>query len=160
MPIKSLQRLHPEYRDIEILISRKVRNEGLPLVVYETKRSHKRQDELFARGSSKARGGQSPHNWGLAADRVLVPDSTFWAPKYRPKHPWDMGVDEDRTEIINPMVFEVWKQYGRLVRDAGARWGGLWKKPGQLIGWDPFHSQAHNWRKLKIRDGEWWNGVQ
>ena len=38
--------------------------------IFETYRSAERQNSLFAKGVSKARAGQSPHNFGLAADYV------------------------------------------------------------------------------------------
>lgn len=40
------------------------------LEIFETYRSGERQDRLFAEGVSEARAGQSPHNFGLAADFV------------------------------------------------------------------------------------------
>lgn len=38
--------------------------------VFETFRDGQRQDRLFAKGTSKARAGQSAHNHGLAVDMV------------------------------------------------------------------------------------------
>ena len=38
--------------------------------VFETYRSPAAQDEAYARGNSRARGGQSPHQFGMAVDYV------------------------------------------------------------------------------------------
>jgi len=38
--------------------------------IFETYRSGERQDSLFLKGVTKARAGQSPHNFGLACDYV------------------------------------------------------------------------------------------
>ncbi len=41
---------------------------GVPIKWHSYYRSPAEQDELFRRGATKARGWQSPHNYGLAVD--------------------------------------------------------------------------------------------
>lgn len=68
--------LHPEFRAIcERLLKNLTRlhKSGelqLRFEVFETCRSIGRQQRLFAEGVTKARGNQSPHNFGLACDFV------------------------------------------------------------------------------------------
>jgi uncharacterized protein YcbK (DUF882 family) len=41
---------------------------GAPVEFHEYYRSPQRQNELYFQGKTKAKGGQSSHNWGLAVD--------------------------------------------------------------------------------------------
>ena len=72
----ALVRLHPEFagraHELEEFLTDayKARVTKTRFKVYESFRSFERQDYLFKKGSTKARGGQSPHNYGLAADFV------------------------------------------------------------------------------------------
>src|SRR5688500_5752225 len=112
-----------------------IETEGLPFRVFETRRPFSRSQELFMRGRaykdgvavvvdkskvvSNARAGQSPHNYGLAIDCVLITDAAhaFWADETPPTGPWDDGRS-------NPLVKLAWDRYGRCVRKADLSWGG------------------------------------
>jgi peptidoglycan L-alanyl-D-glutamate endopeptidase CwlK len=76
----------------------------LQMFLTEGFRSSERQDELYAQGRTKpgrvvtqAKGGQSPHNHGLAVDFAFV-----------------KGAKQD------------WKKFGHCVRLVGLEWGGDW----------------------------------
>ena len=72
----SLNSLHNEFRPVAIeLYERMVRSHQSGFVkyrfdIFETLRSFDRQNDLFAKGVTKARAGDSAHNFGLAIDLV------------------------------------------------------------------------------------------
>jgi hypothetical protein len=73
---RSMSRLHGEYRRVFETLEERLRGAyeaGLTksyFKVFETFRSAERQDYLFKVGTTKARAGQSAHNFGLAVDFV------------------------------------------------------------------------------------------
>lgn len=82
---------------------------GLDVALFDGFRSFQRQDDLYAQGRTKpgkkvtkARGGQSWHNYGLAADLVFKRDG---------KWTWDGN----------------WDVLGRIGKRHGLLWGGDWK---------------------------------
>lgn len=86
--------------------------EGIDLRVVSAYRGHAEQDRLFAKGRSapgqrvtNARGGQSWHNFGLAADL---------APFIKGRISWD------------EKEFD-WQSIGRWAKAADLEWGGNWK---------------------------------
>ena len=75
MADSSLSHLDPQFAQAVEYLLEWADYEGLAPVVTETFRSAERQDELYAQGRTapgaivtKARGGESPHQYGLAAD--------------------------------------------------------------------------------------------
>lgn len=89
--------------------------EKLPVYLVEGLRSFARSDELYAQGRTapgaivtKARAGQSYHNFGLAVDCVLT-DS-----KGQPT--WDF-----------PPGGNPWRRVVTLARGRGLAWGGDWR---------------------------------
>lgn len=96
---------------------------GIPFYGFYFHRSHALQDKLYAKGRSKAKGGQSPHNYGLAVDMV---HSTRY---------WDLSRDE-------------WAMIGTIGKEVARRlnikvtWGGDWQF------YDPAHWQLSNWKDL------------
>lgn len=104
--------LHPFFRDkIKKLLS-DARSLGFNVDVFQGYRSKEEQDKLFAKGRTepgaivtKARGGYSWHNFGIAADIVFKKDGKWsWAEE----HPWSL--------------------LGDIGRELGLDWGGLWPK--------------------------------
>lgn len=84
---------------------------GYTVHVFEGYRSIARQNELYAQGRTtpgnivtKAKGGESIHNYGAAVDIVFGPKGK---PSWNPKEPWDK-------------LGEVGKKYG-------FEWGGDWE---------------------------------
>lgn len=84
-----------------------------------TLRTFEEQNELYAQGRTKpgaivtrAKGGQSWHNYGLAVDIVLIVDK---------KPVWDIKTDYDKDGRSDWMeVVDVFKRHGW-------EWGGDWK---------------------------------
>lgn len=84
-----------------------------------TLRTFEEQNELYAQGRTKpgvvvtrAKGGQSWHNYGMAVDIVLLVDK---------KAVWDIKTDYDKDGRSDWMeVVDVFKRYGW-------EWGGDWK---------------------------------
>ena len=58
--------LHPDVAEFERTFLKRTFKLGIPLYTDQAVRTRAEQDELFALGRSKAKGGQSPHNYGLA----------------------------------------------------------------------------------------------
>jgi peptidoglycan L-alanyl-D-glutamate endopeptidase CwlK len=84
--------------------------EGIDLLVTSTYRDHESQDALYAQGRTKpgkivtkAKGGQSFHNYRCAFDVVPVING---------KPVWDDA--------------ELWKKIGALGKQAGLEWAGDW----------------------------------
>lgn len=91
-----------------------------------TLRTFAEQDALFAQGRTKpgkivtkARGGQSYHNYGLAVDIVLLVDrdgnGTFESAAWDTKTDFDSDKVSDWMEVVN-----IFKRYGWT-------WGGDWR---------------------------------
>ena len=109
--------LNPEVKAMAARTVAAMQEEGLEPYVFEGYRSFQRQNELFAKGGvTKARGGQSWHNYGLAVDIV------FWNSSHNGPS-WDDGFD--------------WSRVGHHGKAQGfTAWGGDW-------GWDMPHLEYH-----------------
>jgi hypothetical protein len=109
----------------------KARN--IPVYAFEMLRTEERQNKLYAEGRTKAKAGQSPHQYGMAVDIVH-------ATKY-----WQMSKKE--WDIIGSIGKEVARR-----RHINVVWGGDWDgEEGRPNFWDPAHWQLANW---KLRKGE------
>lgn len=91
-----------------------------------TLRSNAEQESLYAQGRTKpgkivtnARGGQSPHNFGLAFDIAIVNE-----------HGDPTWPDDD----------VIWKTLGFIGSSLGLRWGGEFG--------DRPHFELRNWKSL------------
>ena len=69
-------------------------------------RTFEQQDKIFANGSSKAKGGQSYHNYGIAFDVVENPGRGI-----------PFGFDESYPKSR-------WHEIGRIGKEHGFEWGG------------------------------------
>jgi peptidoglycan L-alanyl-D-glutamate endopeptidase CwlK len=76
---------------------------GVQLAVYEGFRTFERQDRFYRQGVSRARAGQSYHNYGLAMDAVPIVEG---------RADWDS---------------KKWDEVGRLGKALGFEWGGEFK---------------------------------
>lgn len=101
----------------------KLRKRGMPFYAHNMVRTWEEQDALFDRKVSKARGGQSPHNYGMAVDVV-----------HCERH-WDLS--EEAWEIVGHTGKEVAK---RLRIDI--EWGGDWSF------YDPAHWELAGWKAI------------
>ena len=97
----------------------------LPFYLYMGLRTFEDQDELYSQGRTKpgqivtnARGGDSLHNYGLAADYVLdgQPD--------KPGIQWSWDTKAD----FNADGRNDWMQMGEIAESCGLEWGGRWKR--------------------------------
>ena len=97
----------------------------LPFYLYMGLRTFEDQDELYSQGRTKpgqivtnARGGDSLHNYGLAADYVLdgQPD--------KPGIQWSWDTKSD----FNADGRNDWMQMGEIAEGCGLEWGGRWKR--------------------------------
>ena len=98
---------------------------GLHFHAFQYLRTWEDQDELYAQGRTKlgaivtnARGGDSVHNYGLAADYVL--DGRVTKPGIQ--WSWDTRAD------LNADGHNDWMQMGELAESCGLEWGGRWKR--------------------------------
>lgn len=104
--IADLDALHPHFHEkINQLISI-CKNKGIELAIVESYRSSAKQNEYKALGKkyTKASGGHSKHQYGLAVDLVPVINSV-------PQ--WDNA--------------RLWKKVGAIGEQLGLRWGGRWR---------------------------------
>ena len=97
----------------------------LPFYLYMGLRTFEDQDELYSQGRTKpgqivtnACGGDSLHNYGLAADFVLdgQPD--------KPGIQWSWDTKAD----FNADGHSDWMQMGEIAGSCGLEWGGRWKR--------------------------------
>lgn len=126
-----LSNLHPKVQPLARMFLDEAYSAGLDPRIQETFRSRDRQDKLYAQGRTapgaivtKARGGQSNHNYGVAFD--VVPGALLsqknWAP-------------EDAR----------WQQLGAIAAKHGLEWGGNWK----FVDKPHFQMKGANWRNLQ-----------
>lgn len=105
----SREGLNPEFAVKLTLFEKKLAANGIKVILTAGFRSIAEQNDLYAKGRTKpgkkvtnARGGDSWHNWGLAADYVFVING---------KVTWD-----------GP-----WATFGKIARECGLEWGGDFK---------------------------------
>lgn len=105
-------------------LKREMERYRIPMAFHEGWRSAGRQHQLMVEGVSKARGGESPHQYGLAFDYVHAV----------------------RGWKLSPLE---WAQIGSIGHEVARKrnipieWGGDWKF------YDPAHWQIKGWRKWK-----------
>lgn len=126
-----LANLHPSVRKQMKAFLEEAAAAGLDPRVQEAFRTKERQNELYAQGRSKpgaivtkARGGQSIHNYGAAAD--IVPGSLLSQKNWAPESP-------------------LWGQLGAIGKKHGLEWGGDWK----FVDKPHFQLSGANWRTLQ-----------
>jgi peptidoglycan L-alanyl-D-glutamate endopeptidase CwlK len=127
--LERIQLLHPKLRDEALVMYDEIvaalTGTAACRFAY-TLRTFAEQDALFAQGRTKpgavvtkAKGGQSYHNYGLAIDIVLLVDKdkngTFEAASWDLKTDFDGDGKSDWQEIVT-----IFKRYGY-------EWGGDWK---------------------------------
>lgn len=105
----SREGLNPEFAAKLTLFEKKLAANGIKVMLTCGYRSIEEQERLYAQGRTKpgkkvtnARGGDSWHNWGLAADYAFIING---------KVTWD-----------GP-----WTTFGKIARECGLEWGGDFK---------------------------------
>jgi peptidoglycan L-alanyl-D-glutamate endopeptidase CwlK len=109
--------LLPRVRPFARALIEKAANQGIIIKVTSGTRSFAEQDELFAQGRTKAgkivtkaRGGFSNHNFGIAFDVTIFTGST--------------DPEKAKTPVFESPVY---KAIGALGTELGLEWGGNWK---------------------------------
>lgn len=148
--------LHPKIRkkvlDAYTHANNRLLGKGVRLRFAYTTRTNNEQDELYAQGRTKlfdrngkrlgivtkAKGGQSIHNYHLAWDIVLLldkdGDGKFEQASWNTVLDFDKDGEADWMEVVN------------YFKSIGVEWGGDWRfvdKPHFQI------TFGHNWRTLK-----------
>jgi peptidoglycan L-alanyl-D-glutamate endopeptidase CwlK len=122
--IDRIKLLHPKLREEAGLIYQEIKAAltGKAICRFtHTLRTFAEQDALFnARPQvTKARGGKSYHNYGLAIDIVLLVDKdkngTFETAS------WDVKTDFDQDKLAD------WQEIVAIFKRYGWEWGGDWK---------------------------------
>ncbi|MCA0394764.1 MAG: M15 family metallopeptidase [Proteobacteria bacterium] len=111
-------RLDPEFTQRLLAVYRVMLEEhGYEMVLVEGYRSPERQDRLAARGQhvTRASGGRSWHQYGLAADSAFMRDGALVISE---RDPWAM---------------RGYQLYGEAARQAGMVWGGDWRSIQDLM---------------------------
>lgn len=154
--LQRIQLLHPKLRDE---VSHMYRSQIVPALSGRaicrfayTLRTFAEQDALYAQGRTrlfdangrrlgvvtKAKGGQSIHNYGLALDIVLLVDrdrnGTFESAS------WEDTVDFDRDGRAD------WMEVVQILKRNGWVWGGDWKTFKDKPHFEK--SFEHTWRTL------------
>lgn len=135
-----VKKLHPKIRDeVKTLIEKA--EEGFPknmaIRIVQGLRTIKEQNDLYALGRTvvnpdgrspkrpkgntvtKATGGKSFHNYGLAVDFAILHDKDGNG-SYE-QLSWDTALDFDIDGFID------WQEVVKVFKDAGYEWGGDWR---------------------------------
>ena len=103
---------------------------GIPMFAHSIVRNEADQTKAFVQGFSKARYGESPHNFGLAVD--FIHGIKGW------------NLDEQSWQMIGHIGREIAAQNGlKLV------WGGDDPGVDDAFDWDPAHWELADWRRIK-----------
>lgn len=116
----------PEIIEFYNQLIKELEKRGFPFYAHCFYRSPARQARLYAQGVSKAKPGNSAHNWGCAVDVVHF------------RRHWDLTKKE--WSIIGAIGKEVARK-----RKIKIVWGGDWKF------YDPAHWHLENWRDVRAR---------
>ena len=109
---KNIETLHPKVRPLARKLLEEAQEQGISVKIISGHRTYAEQDELYAQGRTKpgpivtkARGGHSNHNFGLAFDiGIFSADGK----KYYGEH-------EDYARV------------GEIGKELGLEWGGDWE---------------------------------
>lgn len=108
---RDINELHPKVKAKAQAFLDECKKAGLNVIIYSTYRDHESQNDLYAQGRTKsgkivtkAKGGDSFHNWRVAFDAAPVTNG---------KIDWN-----------NSKLFE---RMGAIGKKVGLEWGGDWK---------------------------------
>lgn len=148
--LQRIQLLHPAVRSE---VDNIYRNQIVPALTGRaicrfayTLRTFAEQNEIYSRGRTKlfdsngnrlgvvtkAKGGQSIHNYGLALDIVLIKDGKTAS--------WEDNVDFDKDGKAD------WMEVVNILKSAGWVWGGDWKSFKDKPHFEK--TFGHSWRTL------------
>lgn len=129
--MSKIDTLDPEFRKIVDRVLADVQTAtGLTWVGVSARRTIAEQNKLYQQGRTtagnvvtNAKGGQSPHNFGLAVDLAPMKGDDIW---------WNA-----------PEGF--WEALGAMAENNGLRWGGRFKSI-----MDRPHIEASNWKAAQL----------
>lgn len=116
---------HPDIIEFEKALIAKLRKIGLPMFAHCVMRGQDEQTRAYVSGASRAKWGESPHNFGFAVD--IIHGIRAWS---IPRMAW---------EVVGHSGKEV-----SVAKGIPIVWGGDWAKL-----WDPAHWELKNWRELR-----------
>ena len=126
----TLEKLDPDFRPVVEQIIADALAVGIKLAVTATRRTIAEQDRLYAQGRTapgkkvtNAKGGQSPHNFGLAFDFCPLNKAG--------------GLDWNAPK-------SVWTKVGEIAESHGMTWGGRFKTLLDLP-----HVEHPGWRQVR-----------
>jgi len=118
---------HPDIIEFERVFIKRMSKLGVPMFAHEMVRTAERQDDLYALGNSRAKAGQSAHQYGCAVD--IVHSTKAW------------GLSEKEWLLVGHVGKELITQKGLAI--ASLAWGGDWSF------YDPAHWEIIDWRTEK-----------
>lgn len=101
----------------------RMRKLGIPMFAHCVVRSHAEQERLFAEKRTKARGGESAHNYGMAIDLIHGVKG------------WDLS--EKAWALVGHIGLEI-----ATLNSIKLVWGGDWAF------YDPAHFELKDWKAL------------
>ncbi len=116
--------LHADVQAFIKTFLRDLERRNIPLFPVDGFRDAKTQQRLFKQGVTKARAGQSPHNYGLAVD--FVHSTKFW----------------DLNRLQWDVIGLIGKESARKC-NVKVTWGGDWSF------YDPAHWELRDWKNRK-----------
>jgi peptidoglycan L-alanyl-D-glutamate endopeptidase CwlK len=165
MRCKRLDMLKDPFAGRVMLLVELCATESIHVAPFETHRSLQRQMQLYAKGRAettpgdwvivnrskivtRAKPGESAHNWDMAADFVLDVDRV----PVRMRE-WRGKMHADAWDDETPEAVDTWEKFGQAARSCGLNWGGDFKSIRDLPhvempGWQS-HRRA-DW-KLEVR---------
>jgi len=100
---EGVEALHPDLQKKIKAILKEMAGKKKPMFLFEGPRSWEQQDEYYAEGNiTNARGGQSYHQYCLAADLIFV------GKKWNAPYEW-------------------WEEFGKVAKKHNLIWGGDWE---------------------------------
>ena len=114
---------HPDILEFERRLVTRMRKTAVPLFCHACVRGKSEQDALYVQGVSRARGGQSAHNFGMAVD--VIHGTKAW------------NLHRQSWALLGHIGKEIALQSGIAVT-----WGGDWKF------YDPAHWELREWKSL------------
>lgn len=119
---RRLAEVHPMIRHMAQRLIAESFYAGVPIIITQGYRSIAYQNELYAQGRTKpgqivtkAQGGSSYHNYGLAIDfALLMPDGRTAS--------WDTIRDADHDRKAD------WMEVAEIGKQIGFEWGGDWPR--------------------------------
>lgn len=103
-------KLNPQFEQKVLLLMQAMQERGYPLVLLEGYRSPERQNQLLQSGEkvTQAAGGQSKHQYGLAADLAPLRDGKVVLSE------------------ADPWAAKAYQALGEAAAENGLNWGGRW----------------------------------